>query len=235
MLKLHGFSSSNYYNIAKLALLEKGAAFEEVHAYTGASATFHPEFLDKSPLGKVPCLQTDEGYLTESRVIVDYLERALPNPALYPAGAFAQAKVLELTQIIDLYLELPARRLLPNVFGRSKPPERIANEVLEVVKKGVSALQKLADFRGYLVGDRFSAADIAAVIHFPVVRMVTKSVLDSDPLAEVPGLLEYVKRIEERPAVQRVRADAKADFPDFLRHIQERAAAAAAAAQTPKA
>ena len=29
MLKLHGFSASNYYNVAKLALLEKGAPFEE--------------------------------------------------------------------------------------------------------------------------------------------------------------------------------------------------------------
>jgi len=30
MLKLYGFSVSNYYNMVKLALLEKGLAFEEV-------------------------------------------------------------------------------------------------------------------------------------------------------------------------------------------------------------
>ncbi|MEO8837742.1 MAG: glutathione S-transferase N-terminal domain-containing protein, partial [Herbaspirillum sp.] len=30
MLKLHGFSASNYYNKVKLGLLEKGIPFEEV-------------------------------------------------------------------------------------------------------------------------------------------------------------------------------------------------------------
>lgn len=30
MLKLYGFSVSNYYNMVKLALLEKGLPFEEV-------------------------------------------------------------------------------------------------------------------------------------------------------------------------------------------------------------
>ena len=35
MIKLHGFSASNYYNVPKLALLEKGVEFEEVLSYTG--------------------------------------------------------------------------------------------------------------------------------------------------------------------------------------------------------
>ena len=29
MIKLHGFSSSNYYNVPKLAMMEKGIEFEE--------------------------------------------------------------------------------------------------------------------------------------------------------------------------------------------------------------
>lgn len=35
MLKLYGFSVSNYYNMVKLALLEKGLPFEEVLFYPG--------------------------------------------------------------------------------------------------------------------------------------------------------------------------------------------------------
>jgi glutathione S-transferase len=35
MLKLYGFSVSNYYNMVKLALLEKGLPFEEVTFYGG--------------------------------------------------------------------------------------------------------------------------------------------------------------------------------------------------------
>jgi glutathione S-transferase len=222
MLKLHGFSASNYYNVAKLALLEKGLPFEEVTVYTGAGPGYRPDYLASSPLGKVPCLETDEGFLTESRCIVDYVERAAPDPALYPRSAFAQAKLLELTQIIDLYLELPARRLLPNLFSRKPPPERIANEVLEVVSKGADAVRKLAAFDAYLLGEQFTAADIAGVIHFPIVQRITKNVLGRDPLAEVPGLPEYLARLEQRATIRRVRADQAANYPEFIAHLQSR-------------
>jgi glutathione S-transferase len=222
MLKLHGFSASNYYNIAKLALLEKGAPFEEVAVYTGAGPGYRPDYLDASPLGKVPCLETDAGFLTESRCIVDYVERAVPGSALYPSDPFAQAKLLELTQVIDLYLELPARRVLPNLFSRRPPPERIAKEVLDVIGKGADAVRKLGAFDAYLLGEQFTAADIAAIIHFPVIRNITKNVLDRDPLGDVPGLSEYVARLEQRETVKRVRADQAANYPQFIEHLRSR-------------
>ncbi|MEN0105133.1 MAG: glutathione S-transferase N-terminal domain-containing protein, partial [Pseudomonas sp.] len=40
MLKLHGFSVSNYYNMVKLALLEKGIAFEAVDVHGGQREDF---------------------------------------------------------------------------------------------------------------------------------------------------------------------------------------------------
>jgi glutathione S-transferase len=221
MLRLHGFSASNYYNVAKLALLEKRLEFEEVLIYTGAGEKYRPDYLERSPLGKVPCLETDEGFLTESRCIVDYLERTYPEPALYPEGAFAQAKLLELTQIIDLYLELSARRLLPNYFTRTKPSDEVAAEVREVISKGCRALSKLASFERFLLGEHFTAADVSGVLHFPIVRMVTTQVLGCDPLAEIDGLEGYLARIEERPTVQKVRADEQASFPGFVAHLRE--------------
>lgn len=220
MLTLHGFPSSNYYNIAKLALLEKGVEFAEALVYTAAGPNYRPDYLDQSPLGKVPCLQTDQGFLTESRVIVDYLEHAYPEPALYPRDKFAAAKMLELTQAIDLYLELPARRLLVNAFSGKPAPERIAAEVTETLQKGAAALQKLAKFDGYLSDDQFTAADIAGVIHFPIVRMISKRVLNIDPLGDIPGLRDYVSRMDERPTVQAIREAQNANFPAFIQHLQ---------------
>ena len=52
MYKLHGFALSNYYNLVKLALLEKALPFEEVAVFPPAK----PDFLQKSPMGKIPCL-----------------------------------------------------------------------------------------------------------------------------------------------------------------------------------
>ena len=50
MLKLHGFAVSNYFNMVKLALLEKGLDFE-VKVVHGSQ---DPDFLAISPRGKVP-------------------------------------------------------------------------------------------------------------------------------------------------------------------------------------
>ena len=116
MIKLHGFASSNYYNVPKLAMMEKGIEFEEVLAYTGFGPTYKPEYLDRTPLGKIPALETPEGFISESRAILDYIERANPQSPLLPDSAFGAAKVQELSQFIELYFELVARRLIPNLL-----------------------------------------------------------------------------------------------------------------------
>lgn len=222
MLKLHGFSSSNYYNVAKLALLEKGIPFEEVLVYTGANETYKPEYLLKSPLGKVPCLETNEGFISESRCIVDYLEHAHPAHPLYPEGAFARAKLRELTQVVDLYLELAARRLLPSFFAGKEPSASVANEARDILSKGSKALQRIARFEHYVLGDRFTAADIACLMHLPVVRRVARSVLKEDPLSAIAGLDPYLSRMEARATVQRIRADREANYPEFMAHLRKR-------------
>ncbi len=112
MLKLHGFSVSNYYNMVKLALLEKGLPFEEVIFYGGQA----PQALEVSPRGKVPVLQTEHGFLSETSVILDYIEQTQGGKALLPADPFGQAKVRELLKEIELYIELPARTCYAESF-----------------------------------------------------------------------------------------------------------------------
>lgn len=222
MLKLHGFSSSNYYNFVKLALLEKDIAFEEALVYTGAGDGYHPEYLEKSPLGKVPCLETEDGFISESRCIVDYLETTYRERPLYPPGAFARAKVVELMQVIELYLELVARRLLASYFAKKDPHPAIANEVKKGLEKGTRALQHLAGFDDYAIGDRFTGADISCVVHIPLVRRLSRSVLGNDPLAAVPKLDSYMSRMASRSTVARIRADEATSLPKFAEHLQLR-------------
>ncbi|MCB1644324.1 MAG: glutathione S-transferase family protein [Pseudomonadales bacterium] len=221
MLKLHGFSSSNYYNVPKLALLEKGIPFEEVVSYTGVGPKYRPEYLDKSPLGKVPCLETPEGYISESRAILEYIERAWPEPALLPDSPFGIAKVQELSQFIELYFELVARRLIPNLLGGGEPDPKVLREVETGLTKAAVALGKLSDFETFAWGDQFTLADIAAILNLPVVRNVGNRFFGRDPLADVPGLTDYCARMEERPHVKTIRADAAADQPAFRAHLKE--------------
>jgi len=172
MIKLHGFSSSNYYNVPKLALLEKGIEFEEVVSYTGVGPKYKPEYLDKSPLGKVPALETSEGFISESRAILEYIERAFPEPALLPASPFGVGKVQELSQFVELYFELVARRLIPNLLGGIEPDPAVLSEVESSIDKAVAALPKLSSFEQFAYGDQFTLADIAVILNLPIVRRV---------------------------------------------------------------
>ncbi len=220
MIKLYGFASSNYYNIPKLALLEKGIEFEEVLSYTGVGPNYKPEYLDKSPLGKVPALETPEGFISETRPILEYIERTYPEPSLLPDTPFGIAKVQELAQFIELYFELVARRLIPNLLGGTKPDPTVLKEVEIALDKAAAALPKLSTFEQFAYGDQFTQADIAAIMNLPIVRAVGKTFMGRDPLADVPGLSAYCKRMEERPHVRAIRAATVEDRPQFMAHLK---------------
>ncbi|MCB1051125.1 MAG: glutathione S-transferase family protein [Acidobacteria bacterium] len=77
-MKLYGLGVSNYYNVAKLGLLEKGLEFDEVETRPNQEEWF----LALSPLGKMPALQFGEHSLSESQAILHYLEALKPEPRL---------------------------------------------------------------------------------------------------------------------------------------------------------
>ncbi|KAB7597788.1 glutathione S-transferase family protein [Verminephrobacter eiseniae] len=202
MLTLCGFAASNYYNKVKLALLEKGLPFTEELAWVGET--------DRSatPLGKVPYLLTPQGPLSESTVIADYIEAAHPQPALLPADPFAAAKVRELIQFMELYLEMVARKLYPQVFFGASVSESTRAQVDEQLRKNIAAFGQLAKFSPYVAGDSFTLADCAAIVHLPQVSAVTRAIYGRDYLADLP-VPAYLARMAERPQVQRMKADRK--------------------------
>ena len=112
MLKLYGFAVSNYYNMVKMALLEKGVLFEEVPFFAAQT----PEALAISPRGKVPVLGVEQGFINETSVILQYIEDTQPGAALLPADPFERAQVLALAKEIELYIELPALACYPEAF-----------------------------------------------------------------------------------------------------------------------
>jgi glutathione S-transferase len=217
MLVLCGFPISNYYNKVKLALLEKGIAFDEEEVRTGSQ---DPAVLAASPLAKIPFIRTDAGTLCESQPILEYLESAYPKPPLVPADPFAAAKVRELVTFVDLHLEIVARELYPKAFFGGTVSESNAARVRQQLAKNVVAFKQLARFAPYLAGPEFGQADCAAWASLPVIAMATKAVYGDDLLAAA-GIdwKTYQRFVGERPSAQRVTADRKA--------WQERAAAKA--------
>jgi glutathione S-transferase len=127
MITLCGVSLSNYYNKIKLVLLEKEIEFTEENVLPSQD----PALLARSPLGKIPFLETEAGVLSESQVILEYLEDNFTAIPLYPSQAFERAKCRELIQHIELNIELHVRRLYKEAFFGGSVTDEIKAEVLE--------------------------------------------------------------------------------------------------------
>ncbi|MEH6528647.1 MAG: glutathione S-transferase family protein [Porticoccus sp.] len=197
MLKLYGLQASNYYKMAKLALLEKGFEFDDVPA----SPNQEQSFLSMSPMGKVPCLEAREGFLSETMAIMEFLEDINPEIPLFPEGSYERAKVRELMRVCELYIELPVSRLntMANSPGANK--EQVINEIRPEITKGLAALARLAKFEPYLAGHLFTYADIVAYHTFSFAEKVMKNVCGWNVMSEVEGLVEWQKTVASRPIV----------------------------------
>lgn len=209
MLTLYGSPISNYHNKAKLALLEKGVPFqEEVIAFRDKT----PEMLAASPLGKIPYLATERGFLCESQVILEYLEATYPTPALLPADPYAAAKVRELVTFLDWHLEMAVRQLYAAAFFGAPPlSESNAARIRREVEQKIAGFQRLAKFAPFVAGDAFTMADCSAFADLPLVGMATKAIYGEDLLGKAGvDYKPYIKMIAERPTAQKVVADRKA-------------------------
>jgi len=212
MIKLHGFPASNYCNMVSLALLEKGVSHEDVRVYTSQDE----EMLAKSPMGKVPFLETEQGFISETNIILDYIEETQGGPALYPADPYDRARVRELVKYSELYLELPARRCYGEAFFGSGPvSEQTKEEVRTVMERGAKALQRRASFDPFLYGDALTYADIMFLFSYPMAANVARTVLDWDLAAELPQAEALIARLKTRDAVQTVDANAVIGMQEF--------------------
>lgn len=215
MLKLYGFDVSNYYNMIKLAMALKGIEYEAVITYPNQT----PEYLAISPTGKVPALQTDEGVLIESNVILEYLDEISAQSPLLGGSAFERGRIRELMKMVELYIELPARRCHTEAFWGVPVHEVTKKEVKRALLNGMQALSRAASFSPYLAGDKISAADIVFLYSVSLASPVAKKLFDVDLLAEAPGAKALMEKLGEMPEVQKIAKEQKAAAPAFNAYL----------------
>ena len=215
MLTLHGFAYSNYHNIVKHALMYKGIPFEEHVVYPNT-----PEMLAVNPTGKAPAMTTEQGVnLSESSVLVEYLEDAYPEIPLYPAGPDARARVRQIIKIAELYLELPARRLLPALLGKIPASDDLKSEVRTVLDRGSRSLNALASFSPYVAGEQLTLADIYLRYALSIPRMAGPSQLDWDVRDDVDGLGDWLQLMADSDISRKVDADLEANTGEFMAYV----------------
>ncbi|MCY1560371.1 Glutathione S-transferase [compost metagenome] len=92
-------------------------------------------------------------------------------------------------------------------------------KVGQQLEKNIAAFAKLTTFSPFIAGEQFTLADIAAAVHLPLVSSATKIIYGRDYLAELP-VRDYLKRLGERPTVQRVNADRKTNTELMLQRAR---------------
>ena len=207
MFKLCGFHISNYHNKVRIALLEKGIAFDEDPK---CSPSQQEAFTARSPMGKVPFLELDGSVtLTESQAICEYLEEAYPQKPLLPRDPLARAKVRELLIVLEMHVELVVRRLYRQAFFGGTVSDEVKQSAEKDLAKGLRALRQLASFSPYVAGKDLTLADCAAFVHLPLVSLTTKIIYGRDFLEDMAQVKPCLRMLGERPAFRQVNEDRK--------------------------
>ncbi|MDX1649506.1 MAG: glutathione S-transferase family protein, partial [Myxococcota bacterium] len=97
-LKLIGAGPSPFVRKVRVALAEKGMAYEhDPMVPFGVS----DEYRRMHPLGKIPTLRDGDKVIPDSSAILVYLEAVQPEPALYPEEPYARARAVWLEEYAD--------------------------------------------------------------------------------------------------------------------------------------
>lgn len=151
------------------------------------------DFLAINPKGYVPALQLDSGeVLTEGPAIVQYLADLKPESGMVPAnGTIARYRLQEMLGYINSELHKTYSPLFSQEISVELRADREA-----YLRKRYAFIEDTLATHAYLFGERFGVADAYLFVVTTWARVVK---LD---LSEFPRLLEFQKRVAERPAVQ---------------------------------
>jgi maleylpyruvate isomerase len=143
MLRLYTFSHSSASYRVRIALALKGLSYEAVGISLTANAHKNPDYVSLNPQGRVPALATDEGLLTQSLAILDWLEETQNGPSLYPQDAWTRAQCRAFAHVIatDIFplQNLGARQKLEAEFGADAARQAVWSA--DWIAKGFAALE----------------------------------------------------------------------------------------------
>lgn len=155
------------------------------------------DHVSRHPLGRVPVVEDDEGFVFESLAILLHLADLHPEAGLIPPpGSHDRALVYQWSAFAMTELEPAAREVF--VARRKEDDERAAAGV-ESFREAAAVVEDALDGADYLVGGRFTVADLVcgAVLLFARRAELTEG---------LPRIADYLAALEARPARQRAMA-----------------------------
>jgi len=151
----------------RMFLLEKGVTLETHPVDLLGAENRRPPYTERNPGGQVPALELDDGrVIGETVAIFEYLEERHPTPPLIGATPEERAE----TRMWQRRIELNITEAIYNGFryaeglalfeGRMRVLPEAADGLKTLAREKLAWLDGLMPGRSYIVGDRFTIADI---------------------------------------------------------------------------
>jgi len=163
-MKLIGTLTSPFVRKVRIALAEKQLDFEFIVDPFGTPASRIAEF---NPLGKLPCLVSDEGdSIYDSSVIVDYLDELSPAVRLVPASGRERIAVKTWEALADGLTDAAVLiRMETHWPGRTEQQRSSAwiDYQMQKIERALATMSRALGDRPHFQGQTLGLADIAAV------------------------------------------------------------------------
>ncbi|MFN8625846.1 MAG: glutathione S-transferase family protein [Candidatus Binatia bacterium] len=201
-MKLYDFAMAPNPKKVRAYLAEKGLNIPIEPVNIAAGETRTPEFLSKNPLGGVPVLELDDGScLTESLVIIEYLEELRPSPPMIGTSPLERARVRELERIAELAVLQRVGTIFQNTSpffaGRIKQSPEAAESARKQLHTALNVLDARIGNHPFVAGDRPSIADctLLAALEFAEFGQVA-----IEP--SCTNVARWLRAFKQRPSAQ---------------------------------
>ena len=203
-LTIYGTARSRTARVLWMAK-ELGLAFEHVPLAMGDAALKQPPFLKINPAGRVPAIDDDGFVMAESLAINLYLARKYGDqatPSLAPASLEQEARIWQWSSwaMTDLEGPLNLIHLHRSFFPPEKRDSKIAETAEAQVQRPLVMLNSILAESAYLLGERFTVADLNAA------SVLSASRLSAISMTPFPHVADWAKRCQGRPAALAVQA-----------------------------
>ena len=201
-MKLYDFSGAPNPRRVKIFAHEKEIDLELVNCDMLKREHKTPEFLKKSPSGKIPVLELEDGRcISESIAICRYLESIVPEPNLFGEDSFEISYIESRNRHIELELwtQIGISWVNGPIVGSMGLFEQIP-DAKKASDSNVAAYYKRLDREfassEYVAGSRYTVADITllSAIDF------ASSMVDLKPSESLKNLNRWHEKINSRPS-----------------------------------
>jgi glutathione S-transferase len=171
-----GAPYSVYVRAVRLALEEKGVAYELVPVDVFAPGGPPADHMKRHPFGKIPAFEHEGFRLYEAGAVTRYVDETFAGPSLQPGDSRSRARMTQIISILDSYAyrtlvwDIYVERVARPATGSAADEARIT-AALPKAEVCLSALAELMDEEPWLSERTVSLADLHAAPMFALFRL----------------------------------------------------------------